>query len=745
MSSLKIVLGNNFSILQIHYTVNMAESQVQKKNKKGKKKLDISEVSALSVDKNIKTSFSLNCDPCDKTFENADEAGPTEKKVDVDESTGKKKKKSKKKSKEASKETYTEKSSENSLLNYSENGIHLVNHPEISVTITDSCMSNDNEIKSAEDKIPEFDDKKQNNNSTINNSVVAAETADCNNTSKKKKKKKKKTNNDNLPVTTTTSNENTFATPTYTKVVTSDNTCVLVVNNEKFSIDAKSLENMESGGKQVSDNSINFSIPSEKQLGDVLLTKSFTSDTNMQLSNSVSIFPVLPNGDANSFDPPTETTVNIKAGLITEIKGNEPTVQENLNDSKPTKSQLKAERRAKQEAQRAAKLAKSTAKVDTVSNENKTNVPKESDLKSTETTTETLTSKVPVEKESLHKVKLFSHLPQCKKFDINTKIHPAILEIGFQYNKGIICGSNARCVALLEAFVEVIKDFVPQPDKNFLRDLESNIQSYLTFLGNCRPLSVSMMNAVRFLKHEINQISSDVEINEIKDRLCGFICNFIKVEIVLAKEAIANRTSYKIIDGDVILVLGYSSVIKDVLCKAYEKKKIFRVIIVDTRPKQEGLKMLRNLVKQGLQCSYISINAVSYIMKEVTKFIIGAHAILANGCVMSRLGNKQISLVALTYGVPVFVCCETYKFCERVLTDSFVHNELGEPEDIITTSLALNDSLKNWHDLPLLQPLNLLYDLTTPNLVAEIVTEKGTLPCTSVPVFLRVRFAGLSQ
>lgn len=57
--------------------------------------------------------------------------------------------------------------------------------------------------------------------------------------------------------------------------------------------------------------------------------------------------------------------------------------------------------------------------------------------------------------------------------------------------------------------------------------------------------------------------------------------------------------------------------------------------------------------------------------------LLGAHALLANGSVMSRVGTSQIALVSKAYNVPVLVCCETYKFCERVQTDSFVSNELG--------------------------------------------------------------------
>ena len=62
---------------------------------------------------------------------------------------------------------------------------------------------------------------------------------------------------------------------------------------------------------------------------------------------------------------------------------------------------------------------------------------------------------------------------------------------------------------------------------------------------------------------------------------------------------------------------------------------------------------------------------------QVSKVFLGAHALLANGCVMSRVGSAMVSLVAKRFSVPVLVCCETYKFCERVQTDAFVFNELG--------------------------------------------------------------------
>ena len=87
--------------------------------------------------------------------------------------------------------------------------------------------------------------------------------------------------------------------------------------------------------------------------------------------------------------------------------------------------------------------------------------------------------------------------------------------------------------------------------------------------------------------------------------------------------------------------------------------------------------MARHLVQAGIHTTYIFLQSVSYIISEVTKVFLGAHAVFANGCVMSRVGTSQVALLAKSQNVPILVCCETYKFSEKVQTDSFVFNELG--------------------------------------------------------------------
>ena len=90
--------------------------------------------------------------------------------------------------------------------------------------------------------------------------------------------------------------------------------------------------------------------------------------------------------------------------------------------------------------------------------------------------------------------------------------------------------------------------------------------------------------------------------------------------------------------------------------------------------------MLRAALAAGLPCEYTPLNALSYALRRVDKVLLGAGAVLSNGAVLSRVGSAAVAMMAAAEHVPVLVCCETYKFHERVQLDCITHNELGDPD-----------------------------------------------------------------
>lgn len=227
---------------------------------------------------------------------------------------------------------------------------------------------------------------------------------------------------------------------------------------------------------------------------------------------------------------------------------------------------------------------------------------------------------------------------------------------------------------------------------------------------------------------------------QLKVILFGIIDTYIKDQLDKADLAITLAVQEKIADGDVILTFGGSSLVKQILEEAHNRNKNFRVIVADAAPLHEGRDMMRKLTDLGIDCTCVLITAVTFVMQDVTKVLLGANSLLANGYVMSRAGTAQIALVAKSHNVPVLVCCETHKFSERVQTDAFVYNEIGSPDDLVPRETEFGkSSLHNWRANPYLTPLHLYYDITPPELVTAVITEIAILPCTSVPVILRIK------
>ncbi|PNI72351.1 EIF2B4 isoform 11, partial [Pan troglodytes] len=123
---------------------------------------------------------------------------------------------------------------------------------------------------------------------------------------------------------------------------------------------------------------------------------------------------------------------------------------------------------------------------------------------------------VPTRKDYGSKVSLFSHLPQYSRQNSLTQfmsipssvIHPAMVRLGLQYSQGLVSGSNARCIALLRALQQVIQDYTTPPNEELSRDLVNKLKPYMSFLTQCRPLSASMHNAIKFLNKEITSVGS---------------------------------------------------------------------------------------------------------------------------------------------------------------------------------------------------------------------------------------------
>jgi translation initiation factor eIF-2B subunit delta len=252
--------------------------------------------------------------------------------------------------------------------------------------------------------------------------------------------------------------------------------------------------------------------------------------------------------------------------------------------------------------------------------------------------------------------------------------------------------------------------------------------------------------------------------NEAKRDLLDEIDMFLRERVSAADKLICKLASAKIEPGDVILTYAASSIVEQAIVHAHQAGISFSVIVVDSKPLFEGKQLARKLANAGISVRYYLITGSSHAVKDATKVLLGAHAMMSNGRLYSRVGTALVSMLASAHSLPVIVLCQSVKFTEKVALDSIVANEVAPAEELLSEferkellplkSLLpasktddkvkmeemtdTTDVLKWIEDSKNLHHLQVLYDVTPAHYINMVITEYGSLPPSSVPVVHRL-------
>jgi len=424
---------------------------------------------------------------------------------------------------------------------------------------------------------------------------------------------------------------------------------------------------------------------------------------------------------------------------------------------KKSKAELKKERREKQERERAAKAARKEdemRKGDGRSKKGQTKVQMPATIQADNPqvikkhTQQLLRQHVQRHADEQKKVAFVKHLHQYDRNVPITKsvgfgsnaVHPAVRKLGLKYSQDVICGSSARCNALIKALIKMTRDMKTPKDKEFKLHFDVKIKQAINFLEQCRPKTISMGNMIKHLREHWVNLERDVAEDEGKRVLVECLENYAKM-IHMAGAVIVESTVAQIKNGDRILTYGHSRLVEQSLIAAHNEGKQFTVVVVDSRPKVNGLSLVKILVKNNIKCSYCFISHISNVMHHVDKVITGVQSVFSNGYVLGSIGIATISMVAKSYNVPFIVCCEVYKLSNHSQTDSFTKNDLGDPRDVLTPhdpnckKVILKEM---WQGNENLLAINMTYEVTPPKFVSVLVTELGEFTAISVPAVIKV-------
>jgi methylthioribose-1-phosphate isomerase len=257
-------------------------------------------------------------------------------------------------------------------------------------------------------------------------------------------------------------------------------------------------------------------------------------------------------------------------------------------------------------------------------------------------------------------------------------------------------------------------------------DLLLDLQSAYSTLVETRPTAVNL----KWGLDRILDVSKMYEtVSEIKQNIVKMVKKMsnddIQTNITMGKFG-----SNLIKNGDVVMThcnagalatVSYGTAL-GVIRSAKQSGKKISVFATETRPVMQGSRLTAfELVHDEIDVSLIPDTAVGYLMsnKMVDKVIVGADRILKTGHVFNKIGTYQIAILANSHHIPFYVAAPLSTFDLKNDVDTIVIEErsIDEVVQIAGKRIAPKG----------VRIFNPAFDLTPPNLITGLITEKGVL------------------
>ena len=166
--------------------------------------------------------------------------------------------------------------------------------------------------------------------------------------------------------------------------------------------------------------------------------------------------------------------------------------------------------------------------------------------------------------------------------------------------------------------------------------------------------------------------------------------------------------------------MGYGTALGVIRSAVAQGKKV-RVIATETRPRLQGARLtVYELKRDGVDVTLITDNMVGYVISQgmVDKVVVGADRVLRDGHVTNKIGTLTIAIVASRYSVPFYVVApsSTFDLSSRV---EDVVIEQRDPREVLEVN-----GRPITIDVAVLNPA---FDITPPDLVTAIITERGII------------------
>ena len=263
-----------------------------------------------------------------------------------------------------------------------------------------------------------------------------------------------------------------------------------------------------------------------------------------------------------------------------------------------------------------------------------------------------------------------------------------------------------------------------QSDATEKDELMSYLKNAKKILFETRPTAVNLAWGLDKIMQVANQADT---VDEIRN-------DVIEASKKMAEDDIQSNMSMGKIgselfdDNDTIMThcnagalatVGYGTAL-GVIRATKESGKNIKVIATETRPVQQGSRLTAfELKHDGIDVSLIPDTAVGYTMANdlVNKIVVGADRILRTGHVYNKIGTYQVATMAKQHNIPFYVAAPLSTFDMK-----------SNPQDVIIEQRKASEvtGIGDKKTAPDgINVINPAFDMTPPELISGIITEKG--------------------
>ena len=247
-------------------------------------------------------------------------------------------------------------------------------------------------------------------------------------------------------------------------------------------------------------------------------------------------------------------------------------------------------------------------------------------------------------------------------------------------------------------------------------------------LKETRPTAVNLFWAMERMRARFLSLCSFSDISRIKKAILKEALDILDEDRRMCR-AIGRNGARLIKDGDIILThcnagmlatAGYGTALS-IFYEAKRLGKKFKVYADETRPLMQGSRLtMWELTKNNIDATLICDDMAGAAIKNkgITKIIVGADRIAANGDTANKIGTYGLAVLAKYHKIPFYVAAPTSTVDRTIKTGKDIPIEERGRDELI----YIGSKQTAPHAAKVYNPA---FDVTPNELISAIITESG--------------------